>query len=247
MNLEGRQAVVTGGNRGIGLAAVLALAAAGAHVTFTARSESDAADTVARAGTDKVRGIVANVTDHPCMAEVLAGDVDILVNNAGVIEPIGPMAEVSMEAWVHCIAVNLLGAVHAMRCVIPGMLRRGGGTVINLSSGAAHRAMEGWSAYCTSKAALAMAGRAAHLEYGQRGLRVFGFAPGLIDTDMQATIRASGINRISQLDRSDLARPEVAGQAIAFLCNAAADGFTGQEVDIRDPAFFRAAGLEGSR
>jgi NAD(P)-dependent dehydrogenase (short-subunit alcohol dehydrogenase family) len=82
-----------------------------------------------------------------------------------------------------------------------------------------------------------------HAEFGDRGIRIFGFAPGVVDTDMQATIRASGINPVSKIPREELASPDDAAHAIAWLCTPAADAFAGQEVDVRHAAFRHAAGL----
>jgi NAD(P)-dependent dehydrogenase (short-subunit alcohol dehydrogenase family) len=124
------------------------------------------------------------------------------------------------------------------------MVARGGGTIVNLSSGAARNAMEGWSAYCSGKAGLAMLTQCVAKEYGDRGIRAFGFAPGVVDTDMQVSIRASGINPVSQIPRENLAPPEEPGWAIAWLCTPEADALAGQEVDIRHESFRRAAGLE---
>lgn len=244
MTLKGRRAVVTGGNRGIGLAAVRALAQAGAEVTYTSRSERGLDESAAALRGMSAQGVLADVTDRPAMAALLSGPVDILVNNAGVIDPIGHLAEVSMGDWARNIEVNLIAAVHAIRCVLPGMVAQGGGTIVNLSSGAAHNAMEGWSAYCAGKAALAMVTRSVALEYGSQGVRVFGFAPGVVDTDMQGQIRASGINPVSRLARSDLAPADEPGHAIAWLCTPDADSMAGTELDIRHEAFRRAAGLE---
>ena len=183
LDLSGRTALVTGGNRGIGLAAVQHLAKAGARVTFTARSEEN-------------------------------------------------------------IETNLVAAFHAIQVAVPGMVNRGGGTIVNLSSGAAHRPMEGWSAYCAGKAGLAMVTRCVHEEWSGHGIRAFGFAPGVVDTDMQGAIRASGINPVSQLPRASLAPPDHPGWAIAWLCTPEADGLAGQELDIRTNPFRSAAGLE---
>jgi NAD(P)-dependent dehydrogenase (short-subunit alcohol dehydrogenase family) len=126
------------------------------------------------------------------------------------------------------------------------MLARGGGTIVNLSSGAAHKPMEGWSAYCAGKAGLAMVTRSLHLEYAARGVRAFGFAPGVVDTDMQGAIRASGMNPVSQLPRASLAPAERPAWAIAWLCTAEADPLTGQELDIRADPFLSASGLESA-
>src|SRR5207249_1406644 len=94
----------------------------------------------------------------------------------------------------------LIGAYHAARATLPRMLEAGKGTVINISSGAAHHPLEGWSAYCSAKAGLAMLTSAIALECADAGVRVFGLSPGVIDTDMQAAIRASGISQIRQID-----------------------------------------------
>ena len=85
--------------------------------------------------------------------------------------------------------------------------------------------------------------RSVHMEYRAEGIRIFGLAPGVVDTDMQATIRASGINPVSQLPRSSLAPAEEPARAIAWLCTPAADALAGQELDIRAPDLRAAAGL----
>jgi NAD(P)-dependent dehydrogenase (short-subunit alcohol dehydrogenase family) len=117
---------------------------------------------------------------------------------------------------------------------------------VNLSSGAARGPMEGWSAYCAGKAGLAMITRAVHKEFGAQGIRIFGFAPGVVDTDMQAVIRASGINPVSKIPRENLAAPDDAAHGIAWLCTPAADALAGEEVDVRHEDFRRAAGLKVS-
>jgi NAD(P)-dependent dehydrogenase (short-subunit alcohol dehydrogenase family) len=234
INLAGKRVLVTGGNRGIGLAAVQHLARTGAEVTFTAR-------TAAGAISDIAEGVMADVTDRAAMAILMARGFDAVVNNAGIITPIGRIDTVPIDDWAQNIAVNLVAAFHVIQLAINGM--PDGGTIINLSSGAAHRPLEGWSAYCAGKAGLAMVTRSVHEEFGGKGIRIFGFAPGVVDTDMQGTIRASGINPVSQIPRQNLAAPDDAAHAIAWLCTPAADFFAGQEVDVRHEAFRRAAGL----
>jgi NAD(P)-dependent dehydrogenase (short-subunit alcohol dehydrogenase family) len=166
-----------------------------------------------------------------------------LVNNAGVIEPIGALAETDPDAWKRSIEVNLVGAYHTARATLPQMLEAGNGTVINVSSGAAHRPLEGWGAYCAGKAGLAMLTEAIALECADAGIRAFGLAPGVVDTDMQATIRASGINRISQIRQIDLAPVGHPAAAIYYLCTAAADDLVGKELAPTDPDFRRRVGL----
>jgi len=240
--LSGRTALVTGGAGGIGRATSRALAEMGAEVTFTARSaESLAATEEALEGMAK--GVVCDITDRTRLAEVLAPGFDILINNAATIAPIGRITDLDPQAFSASIETNLTAQFDAIRLALPAMVARGAGTIVNVSSGAAHRPQEGWSAYCAGKAGLAMLTKSVHLEYGAQGIRTFGIAPGVVDTAMQAAIRASGINPVSRLSRDDLAPPEHPGQAIAWLCTPDANALIGQELDIRDPNLRDAVGL----
>lgn len=243
MTLSGKTALVTGGNRGIGLATVRALAEAGVQVHFTARSAANIAAAQRALGDIPATGHLANMTDRIAMATVLDQDFDILVNNAAVIAPIGRILDISAEDWAHSIDVNLTSAFHATQLALRRMVANGGGTIVNISSGAAHRPQEGWSAYCAGKAGLAMLTRSVHLEYAAQGIRIFGFAPGVVDTDMQVSIRASGINPVSRLPRESLAPASEPARAIAWLCTPAADALNGQEIDVRTPDLRAAAGL----
>jgi NAD(P)-dependent dehydrogenase (short-subunit alcohol dehydrogenase family) len=243
MTLTGKTALVTGGNRGIGLATVRALAVAGAEVHFTARSAANLAAAQRDLGEIRATGHLANMTDRIAMATVLDQGFDILINNAAVIGPIGRILDVSAEDWAQGIDINLTSAFHATQRALGHMVAKGGGTIVNISSGAAHRPQEGWSAYCAGKAGLAMLTRSIHLEYADHGIRVFGFAPGVVDTDMQGAIRASGINPVSKLPRESLAPPNEPARAIAWLCTPAADALAGQELDVRAPDLRAAAGL----
>lgn len=243
MTLTGKTALVTGGNRGIGLATVRALAQAGATVHFTARSAANLAAAQRELGPVVATGHVADMTDRIAMTTLFDQPFDILVNNAGIIGPIGRILDVEVEDWARNIDTNLTAAFHATQLALRHMVAQGGGTIVNLSSGAAHRPQEGWSAYCAGKAGLAMLTRSVHLEYGQQGIRIFGFAPGVVDTDMQGTIRASGINPVSQLPRASLAPADEPARAILWLCTPAADQHAGSELDVRNPELRAAAGL----
>ncbi len=96
--------------------------------------------------------------------------------------------------------VNLKGVFHGMRVAIPLMRAQGGGTILTVSSGAAHAPMADWSSYCAAKAGAAMLTRSAHLEEAARGLRIMSLSPGTVATRMQVTIRASEVNPVSRLD-----------------------------------------------
>lgn len=246
-SLEGEIAIVTGGARGIGAATAVALAEAGARVIVTARRVADA-EKVA----EQIEGGVSLPCDvaDPIAIEWLVKEVErrlsaptILINNAGLIGPIGRLDQVDPISFAANINATLTGAALMARAVLPGMLARGRGTIVNLSSGAAHRPLEGWTAYCAAKAGLAMVTQSIALEYAASGIRVFGFAPGVVDTGMQVEIRASGINPVSQLARSSLADPAVPAKVIALLCGPVGDPFAGQEIDIRNAALRAACGL----
>ena len=123
------------------------------------------------------------------------------------------------------------------------MLAGGGGSIVNISSGAAYRPLEGWSAYCSGKAGLAMLTQAIALETAGKGIRVFGFSPGTIDTEMQVKIRASGMNVISKIPRAELSPVEHAVRGLVHLCLPAGDDLAGQDASMRDDAFRRRIGL----
>ena len=250
--LKDKVAILTGASRGLGAATAAALAGQGVKLALLARNQESlaaVADHARRAGSEAV-ALACDVSDGAACAQAVAeaerrlGPIDILINNAGVIEPIGRLADTDGAAWARNISINLVGAYNMMRAVLPAMARRKRGVVIDISSGAAHRALEGWSAYCAAKAGLAMLTQAAALEYGPHGVRIIGLSPGTIDTDMQGAIRASGINMVSKIPRSQLAPAEHAARAIVYLCGEAAADLAGGEASLRDPDFRRRVGLD---
>ena len=249
--LKGKVALVTGASRGLGEGAARALAAAGASVMLVARDgarvRSVAGDIAAKSGCAEAVG--CDVSNYAAVEKLVAetkarlGGLDILVNNAGIIEPIAEIAISDPAVWAENITINLIGAYNAVRAVLPGMLAKDGGTIVNVSSGAAYRPLEGWSAYCSGKAGLAMLTRAIELETKGRGIRVFGFSPGTIDTEMQVKIRASGMNMISQIPRANLSPVEHAVRGLVHLCVKASDDLIGQDASMRDEAFRGRLGL----
>src|ERR1700689_802398 len=251
--LTGRVIIVTGASRGIGAAAAAALAKEGASVMLAARDgnlATEVADSIIEAG-GRAHATACDVSDHAAVewlvleAEGRFGRVDTLINNAGVIEPIATIAESDPAAWARNIEINLIGAYNPIRAVLPRMIKAGGGTIVNVSSGAAIRPLEGWSAYCTAKAGLAMLTRAIMLENTANGIRVFGFQPGTTDTDMQGTIRASGVNVVSKIPRDNLTPVAHPAAAIVYLCTPAADDLNGREFSLRDESFRSRLTLEG--
>jgi 3-oxoacyl-[acyl-carrier protein] reductase len=249
MSLQGKIALVTGASRGLGEGAARALAREGAAVMLLAR-DGDLARTVAHEITQaggQAEALACDVSDYPSVERAVAdtrqqlGGLDILVNNAGVIDPIAEIADSDPTAWARNIQINLIGAYNVVRAVLDGMLTAGG-SIINISSGAAHRPLEGWSSYCAGKAGLAMLTRSIALETAGR-IRIFGFSPGTIDTDMQVKIRASGMNQVSQIPRANLSPVEHAVRGLIYLCSSG-DDLMGQDVSMRDEAFRQRIGLE---
>ena len=249
--LDGKAAIVTGASRGIGAAAARALAREGASVLLLARSTAEiealAGEIEGAAGRALARSCdvsrYEDVEDAVAACREAFGRIDILVNNAGVIEPIGPLFEADPEVWGRGIDINLKGIFYGLRAVLPGMVRQGSGVVVNLSSGAATNALEGWSQYCAAKAGAAMLTRAAQTELGGTGVRVVGLSPGTVATRMQEVIRDSGINPVSRLDWSAHIPPEWAAEAIVWLCTDAASEHAGTDVSLRDPRVRRQAGI----
>lgn len=246
VDLSGKTAVITGASRGIGADTARVFAQAGAKVVLMARSAEQIEALASEIGEAAI-ACPCDVTNFADWQGVMAqvGTVDILVNNAGLIDPIARLGDSDPEAWAQLIDVNLKGIYYGTRAVLDGMVAGGGGTILNVSSGAAHNPLEGWSAYCASKAAAAMLTRCTHLEYAEAGIRVMGMSPGTVATDMQIKIKASGINRISELDPSVHIPAEWPARALLWMCGPDADAYLGEEVSLRDEAIRARVGVGG--
>lgn len=246
--MQGKVVAITGASRGIGAAAGRIFAQAGAKVALLARSRAEIDALAAEIGPDAL-AVVCDVSDwgsvQAAVAAIMArfGRLDVWIGNAGMIEPIARLADADPAQWAQAVQVNLTGVFHGMRAVLPVMKAQGGGTVITISSGAAHNPLEGWSAYCSAKAGAAMLTRAAHLEEGGNGLRIMGLSPGTVATEMQVKIKASGVNPVSQLDFAVHIPAEWPARCLLWMCGAGGDDWLGKEVSLRDEGVRRAAGL----
>ena len=171
------------------------------------------------------------------------GRLDAVINNAGVIEPISHLAASDQDAWGRAIDINLKGVYHVIRAVLPVMQAAGGGTVLMVSSGAAHAPVEAWCAYCASKAGASMLTRCVDLEARGFGIRAMALSPGTVATDMQHKIKASGINPVSQMRWSDHIPTDWPARTLLWMCSPDADEFVGQEISLKEDSIRRRAGL----
>ena len=250
-DVTGKTIVITGASRGIGEATARHLAGLGATVILAARSK-DRIEHIAQeivAGGGKALAVPCDVSQPGEVRDLIetaiaqTGRLDMLVNNAGIIDPIARLADSDPEAWGAVVDVNVKGIYHGLRFAIPEMVTRGGGTIVNISSGAATSALEGWSHYCATKAAVLSLTRVADKEYRDHGIRVVGLSPGTVATEMQVQIKASGINPVSKLDPSAHIPPEWVARAIAWLAGPAADAHCGRDFSLKTDEGRAAVGL----
>ncbi len=247
-DLSGKTVLITGASRGIGASAAREFAKAGANVVLLARSGGEIG-TLSREIGDSALAIACDVSNYSAVdaavqqAVAKFGSLDVLVNNAGVIEPISFLATSDPAAWGQVIDINLKGVYYGMRAAMPVMQAAGGGTIITISSGAAHTALEGWSHYCASKAGAAMLTMCADKEGAGVGIRAMGLSPGTVATEMQREIKASGINPVSTMEWEDHIPPEWVAQTLVWMCSADADEFVGQEIALRDEEIRKRVGL----
>lgn len=178
-------AVVTGASSGIGAAVARSLSESGRRLLLIARR----APRLEALDLPHATTAAVDVTDEAAVADAINraaaefGPVATLVNCAGVLH-LGPFLTQSTETWRQTLEVNVLGTVHAIRAVLPGMLARGAGTIVNVSSVAGRQGFPDHSAYCASKFAIEGLSRSLRREVGARGVRVVVVAPGVVDTEL---------------------------------------------------------------
>jgi 3-oxoacyl-[acyl-carrier protein] reductase len=238
--LSGKLAVVTGGGRGIGEAIALRFAAEGASLALAARTDSElkGVANACRAVGAECSTYVVDVSNRDQVVDFIrsAGSVDVLVNCAGVYGPIGKFIDNNLDEWEQGLRVNLFGTIYACHSVIPGMLKRGRGSIINLSGGGATAPLPNFSLYAVSKAAVVRLTDTLAEELKGTGVRVNAIAPGAIDTKLQDQVLAAGENAgeifhrmRSMRDSGNGGTPvDVPARLAAFLASDDSDGLTGR-------------------
>ncbi len=202
MDVSGRVAVITGASRGIGAGLAGRFAERGLRLGLCARNPPalpDGPEVVSR--TFDITDLAA--TEAFCEAvHDRFGKIDLWINNAGVLDPIAPLRDISPDAWQRHLDINIGGVFSGSGAFVRYLRRQGSqGVLLNVSSGASTKAYHGWSAYCASKAAVDHLTRCLDLEERDHGLRAHAVAPGVVDTDMQASIRESAATDFPELPR----------------------------------------------
>lgn len=235
-------AIITGAARGIGAETARALARDGFNLALAVREPDAATELLVELKQHGIEVIVVkcDVAIHADVSAMVKatvetlGRVDVLVNNAGTLEPIALLEDADPDAWLQCQQVNIVGAYYAIREVLPHFRNSDSGTIVNLSSGAAIRALRGWSAYCTSKAGLAMLTMAVAEETAEADIRVYGFQPGMVDTRMTREGLKTVVNILSEKKVEDFFHPSQPASAIAMLCRHRPAVFHGGECRYGD-------------
>jgi NADP-dependent 3-hydroxy acid dehydrogenase YdfG len=249
-----RTALVTGASRGIGRAVAVGLATVGLDVALLARDAdrlAGVADEIAAldgSGAGRAVVVTADVTDAAAVAAAVAeaeaalGSVDLLVNNAGRVDAEVPLWEADPDEWWGILETNVRGPFLLARAVVPGMLARGGGRVVDLNSGAGSHDMDGASAYNASKTALLRIGANLHRSGFARGLRTFEVAPGVVQTDMTASMAMHE-------GRTEWTPVERTVEMVVAVARGELDAFSGSFVRVThdSPESLRAAVEDAAR
>jgi NAD(P)-dependent dehydrogenase (short-subunit alcohol dehydrogenase family) len=242
--LAGKVAFVTGAANGIGRAAALAFAREGARVVAADMSEPGNRETVRlieEAG-GRALAVGCDVSREEDVTAALAkavdafGGLDLAFNNAGVEQPLAPAAELTPEAWDRILGIDLRGVFLCMRHEIPLMLQRGGGAIVNTSSGAGVKGIAGQAAYCAAKFGVVGLSKAAALDYASSNIRVNAVCPGIIETPMMDRFSGGtpeGRERVIALEPvGRMGTPEEIAAAVVWLCSDAAAFVVGHAMVI---------------
>jgi NAD(P)-dependent dehydrogenase (short-subunit alcohol dehydrogenase family) len=233
--LRGKVALVTGGSRGIGRAIAAAYVQNGASVFICGRNVNDIEATLREMR--QIGGVVDGLTGDVGKAEDVEhivdkavqrfGAIDVLVNNASILGPREPIANYPLAAWNEVIRINLTGLFLITRAILPIMLERRRGSIINVTSGVGRRGKARWGAYAVSKAGLENLTQVLADEVSQTGLRVNSVNPAATRTRMRAEAYPAE-------DPLALPAPEEITPIFVYLASDASAGVTGQSLEARD-------------
>src|SRR5262245_27457634 len=256
--LEGKVAIITGASKGIGRALSLCFTREGAAVICAARSTDlvrETAEMVQKAGGRAV-AVTCDATQEDDVKRMIAdsvqafGKITTLINNAGDGGPTKPVEDYTMDDWLYTIHSCLTSSYVCTRFTVPEMIKAGGGSIVNISSGAGRRGLPYRIGYCSAKAGQVGMTYCMALELGPRGIRVNCIAPGAVEGDRidrviagQAQVRGIGVDEMRQalLERSPLKRMTTAediAAAALFLASDLAQNISGQvlAVNAGEPA-----------
>jgi NAD(P)-dependent dehydrogenase (short-subunit alcohol dehydrogenase family) len=243
-DLHGKVAIVTGGSRGIGLAAATALARAGANVVIAARKPEpleQAAEQIRATTQAEVRSVAAHTGDDEAVNRVVAaavdafGGVDILVNNAATNPHFGPLLSSDDSHWDKTWDVNVKGYFRMAKACVPHMQKRGAGRIVNIASIAGRRVQPGMGIYCVSKAAVVMLTQVLAVELAAAKINVNALTPGFVKTKFSGAIWGNdAINKavLAAIPQHRMADPEEIANAILFLASDESSFVTGSIIDI---------------
>jgi len=233
--LEGRTALVTGASQGIGRAIALAFARNGANIVVTARSEDKLRALAAEAEAMGVHalavpadlGVESEINAAADAAIAKFGGVDILVNNAGIIHPRIPVAELDPQLFRNVLNVNITAAFLITKALLPGMIERGYGKIINISSLGGRKGAAGRSAYRITKAGLISFTESLAAEVKQYGIDVNAICPGAVDTEGYR----EAFNRTGRAENPKIGAPEDIANVALFLAGDGSTAITGTAID----------------
>ena len=239
-HIKNKTLIITGASQGIGEATDSLFAKLGANVALIARSKEkiEKISTDINSNGGKSIAINCDVSKPDEVENAIKvtlksyRSINILIGNAGVIDPIQNIADMDVSDFDKVIDVNIKGVWYGIKAVLPHM--KNGGTIITIGSGAASNALEGWSHYCTSKAAVHHLNSCLDLEMRKDLIRALVLSPGTVATEMQKIIKKSGVNPVSEMNWSDHISPDWVAKCLVWMCSNQADDYLGKVVSLRE-------------